>query len=265
MIHSSKKDAMVYIQSILDMGITVNYYRLKVFLQKHDIEVSILNIVEVRGMSELSLVSIDSFNSDDSINLTLNSYSLINYLPLLYHRKDFLKRYLFGVQSAGVITNERIFNIHNLFRPERTEYIDWLSSWFGIGYGDLIDERGKRRIVSNAIELYKKRGTKSYFIELIKALIDINISIDDSRYSPRNIDNINNKQRAFTVIIEQQISDNKDEELRKYNIIKNIFEQEKPVNSSFNLVYNYSIKEEDIVDQKVLIYDRGSYEYDSKN
>ncbi len=264
MIYNSKKEAMSYIQDILDRGIAVGYYRLKIFLQKHSIEVSALEIVEIRGVDELNLVSIDSFNDDNSINLTLNSYSLINYLPLLYHRKDFLKRYLFGIQSAGVVTNETIFNISYLFRAERTEYVDWLSSWFGISYGDLIDERGKRQIIANAIELYKKRGTKIYFIKLIKALIDVDISIDDHKYSAANMDNHSDKQKIFTVTIDQQISKDKEEESRKYSIIRNIFEKEKPVNSKMNIVYNYDMHEEDIVEQKVLIYDNTGYEYDSR-
>ncbi|MDQ7084738.1 MAG: hypothetical protein Q9M36_07310 [Sulfurovum sp.] len=264
MIHKSSKEAMLYIQSILDKGISVGYYRLKVFLQKHDISVARLNLVERRGEDELSLVSIEGFSTKNSINITLNSYSLINYLPLLYHRKDFLKRYLFGVQSAGIVTNESIFNIHNLFRAERTEYIDWLSSWFGIRYGDLTDEKGKRKIIANAVELYKQRGTKMYFITLIQSLIDIELSIDDNKHSLCNRNDSSSKEKIFTVTIEEKISMDKEEEARKYSIIKNIFDKEKPINTKMHLVYHYDIKDEDIVEQQVLIYDNMGYDYDSK-
>jgi len=183
---------------------------------------------------------------------------------MLYHRKDFLKRYLFGVQSSMLDINETIFNIDNLFRADKSDFIDWLSSWFGIRYGSLTDEKGKRRVVANAISLYKSRGTKSYFIKLIKALINIDISIDDNKYSQYNKNHATSKQKSFTVIINHKISDNPAVESQKYSIIKNIFEKEKPVNTVMNIEYNYNLVKEESIDEKVVIYANDTYDYDSK-
>ena len=259
MIFDKKKDALKYIQSILDLDINVVYYRLAVFFDKNSIEVNHINMVEVRGKEELSLVSLDTFNEDETIDITLNSYALMNYLPLLYHKKDFLKRYLFGTQSTLLPINKNIFNIDELFRPERTKYIDWLSSWFGIRYGSLTDEKGKRKIVANAIDLYKSRGTKLYFIKLIKSLIDVDLLIDDNKYSIYNKDRQKYNQNPFTVIISDKLSSNKEEEERKYSIIQNIFEKEKPVNTSMHIVYDYNI--DNTKKEKVIIYANDDYDY----
>jgi phage tail-like protein len=258
---NDKKKAVEYIQEILDEEFIVNYYRLRTFLKKHAIEVNYVKLVEIRGAEELSLVSIDRFNEDESIDLTLNSRSLMNFLPMLYHRKDFLKRYLFGVQSSMLSINETIFNISSLFRPEQSDFIEWLSSWFGIRYGNITDEQGRRRVVANAVDLYKSRGTKEYFIKLIKALIDVEVEIDDNKYSKYNLNRSTNKQNAFTVIINKKISDNPSEESRKYSIIQNIFELEKPVNTALNIEYNYNISVEEKVEEKVIIYANDSYDY----
>jgi hypothetical protein len=155
--------------------------------------------------------------------------------------------------------NKNIFNIDELFRPERTKYIDWLSSWFGIRYGSLTDEKGKRKIVANAIDLYKSRGTKLYFIKLIKSLIDVDIIIDDNKYSIYNKDRQKYNQNPFTVIIDKRLSLVKEEEERKYSIIQNIFEKEKPVNTSMNIVYDYNIDK--TKKEKVIIYANDSYDY----
>lgn len=264
MIFDTKKEALRYIQDILNLNIVINYYRLAVYFQKHNIEVGQVKMLEIRGRDELCLVSLDTFHKDESIDITLNTYALMNYLPLLYHEKDFLKRYLFGVQATRLITNQTIFTIHDVFRPERTQYIDWLSSWFGIRYGDLTDEKGKRRVISNAIKLYKTRGTKDYYITLIKSLIDIDVEIDDSRYNPLHKESVTLKQKMFTVYIRERISEDKEIENRKYSIIRNIFEQEKPVNTKVSIIYDYEMNEENMVKEKVLMFANDSYEYDEK-
>jgi len=262
MIFDDKKDAIRHIQAILDEDMPVPYYRLKIFFEKNAIKIGHISIEEQRGKAELSLLSIDNVREGDTIDITLNSYALMNYLPLLYHQKDFLKRYLFGVQSAILDINEQIFNIDKIFRAERTAYIDWLSSWFSITYGNLTNEEGKRKIVANAVELYKSRGTKKYFIKLIKSLINIDIVIDDNRYSLENRANSTARQRAFRVLIEKRLSDNKEEELRMYSIIHNIFEKEKPVNTIMDIIYNFEINKEETTKQNVIMYERDDYDYD---
>lgn len=265
MIFDNKRDAITYLEEILQEEFVINYYRLRTFLQKNNIVLNHVNVVEIRRAQELSLVSIDHFYEDESIDITIHSYALINYLPMLYHRKDFLKRYLFGIQSSMLNINEIIFNIDKLFRPHRSEFVEWLSSWFGIRYGNLTDEKGRRRVLANAVDLYKSRGTKGYFITLIKALIDVDITIDDNQYSQYNKNRATSKQKSFTVIINHKISDNPSEESRKYSIIQNIFEKEKPVNTLLNINYKYKLSKEETIDEKVVIYANDTYDYDTKN
>ncbi len=259
MTDNNPKDAIEYIEKILDMDIPIVYYRLERFWRKHSVEINAVNMVEIPKRGELTLVSIDRIYKDNKVDITLNSYSLINYLPLIYHKKDFLKRYLFGVQAFEIPINDKIYNIDELFIAHKSDHIDWLSSWFGIKYGDLTDELGKRRIVANAIDLYKRRGTKVYFIKLIKAIVGVDIIIEDNLVLPQHT--TLSKTKEFNVIIKDRISTDKDEEIRKYSIIKNIFEKEKPVNTKMNLIYDYEIESESIVEQKVISYDNYGYDY----
>ncbi len=252
MIFDSKKEAIDYIQKIVDSGVVISFFRLKTFFEKNNIKINQLKFIEIKGRWELSLVSIDKFYKDGSVDLTLHYESFINFLPLLYHNKDFLKRYLFGLQASMVPLNEIILDISEEFTAQNTHYIDWLSSWFGISYGDIIDEKAKRRVVANAVELYQTRGTKEYYKKLIKSLVDIDIEIDDNIYSPLNRDKSTKKQRAFSVIIDKKISSNKNIEGRIYSIIKSVLEKEKPVNTKLHIYYDYIIEErardiEDIV------------------
>ena len=262
MMFDNKREAIGYLQKILNEDMPVPYYRLKIFLEKNKIEVSNIKIDEVRGQAELSLVSIDKVGENDTIDITLNSYALMNYLPLLYHKKDFLKRYLFGIQASLLDINEKIFTMDKVFRPERTHYVDWISSWFSIRYGELTDEESRRKIVANAVDLYKSRGTKNYFIKLIKALTNQDITIDDNRYSAINRDKSSSKQRMFTVFINKRLSENRMEELRLYSIIQNVFEKEKPVNTIMNIVYDFDIDLVKTTKQNVITYERDDYDYD---
>ncbi len=260
MIYKSKTRAIEYIQSILNMDMVVSYYRLKTFFEKNQIVVKNVKVVDIRGMNELSLVSIDNFYEDESVDLTLNSESLMNFLPLLYHDKEFLRRYLFGIQSSMLNIEDMIYNMSNEFTAQNSHYIDWLSSWFGIEYGDIIGDKSKRQIVANAVELYKQRGTKIYFIKLIKALVDVDIEIDDDQYSQHNRGKSTKNQRAFSVIIGKKISEDCDEESRIYSIIKNIFNKEKPVNTKLYINYSFDIESDGESNKKILSFNDG-YDY----
>lgn len=267
MTFNSKKEVLDYIQKILDMDMVVNFFRLKTFFEKNRIEINSIKLVEIRGKEELSLVSIDKIDQYFNVDLTLNSKSFINFLPLIYHDKDFLKKYLFGLQTSMIPINTKITNINEEFTAQNSHYIDWLSSWFGITYGDIIDEKAKRRVVANAVELYQTRGTKEYYKKLIKSLVNIDIEIDDNIYSKLNRDKSTKKQRAFTVIIKDKISSNPKEESRIYSIIKNVFEKEKPVNTKLYIDYEYIVEEDktpikDIVTFKANIKNINEEDYD---
>ncbi len=241
MMFDDKREAIYYIQDILNQGFSIPYYRLKIFFEKEKIKVNSIKLIEEKGRDELTLISIDKINEDDSVDLTLHSDSAINFLPLIYHNKDFLKRFLFGLQSSAIDINEKIFNISEEFNPKNTHFIDWLSSWFGITYGKTISEKAKRKITANAVTLYKIRGTKTYFKKLIKYLVNIDIEIDDNRYSPRNRDKSTKKERAFTIIIKDKISEDLNEEAKIYGIIKSVIEKEKPINTKLFIEYKYRV------------------------
>ncbi len=266
MMFDNKNDAVNYLRDILEQDIEIGYMRLRTFLQKHSIGIESVEMTEIRGRKELSLVSIDRIHRDGSIDITLNTRSLMHDLPMLYHKKDFLKRYLFGIQSSMLESNLLIDTMEHLFQAQNTGFIDWLSTWFGIRYGNIADDQGKRRVLAHAVELYRSRGTKGYFIRLVKALVDVDITIDDNHYSQYNQKSSTNKQKSFTVIIDEKISNDSSEESRKFSIIKNIFETEKPVNTVFTIEYRHGTVEEEHVEQKVIAYanDPHTYDYDSK-
>lgn len=271
MIFNSKKETVDYINKLLDSFVDVDYYRLKFILDRNNISVENLIFQELSDKSELSLISIN-LNSNLSVNLSINSLSWTKYLPSIYQDNDFLKNFLFGIQVTSLNQEEVIDNISDLFKPETTEFIDWLSSWFGIKYHTIVSEEAKKVMLYNMIELYKCRGTKKYFKRLVKILTNMDIEIVEyTVYSDYQHLSSQAFKNSFKVIIQQKISEDPIEEKTKLNIITNIINQEKPINTKANIEYSfietvdYEAEKESIVDYHSEYQSDVTYDKESNN
>ena len=89
---------------------------------------------------------------------------LYDSLPAVYRGEDktgFLHRLLsvFGDELAGV--EDLVDDIHNRLSPERApeEFLPWLASWVALTLDETWPVDKRRRLIREALELYKWRGT----------------------------------------------------------------------------------------------------------
>ncbi|MEA3354638.1 MAG: phage tail protein [Campylobacterota bacterium] len=240
MTFENKEETVKYIQKLLDNSIDIDYYRLRFILDTNGIVIDDIIFTEQRGRADLSLVSIEDIG-ESSVSITVNSKSWNKFLPSIYQDNDLLKNFLFSIQVSSLTQREQIDNVEKLFNPESTAFVDWLSSWFGIKYHDIVDDDAKRVMLYNMMDLYKCRGTKKYFIKLIKILTNVDIDIEEYvLYSGYQYHKMNKQMKnSFKVIIKDKISDDKAKEKEKLRIIMNIIDNEKPVNTNGDIEYKY--------------------------
>lgn len=94
----SKKDTINYIDKLLENGIEIDYHRLKFILDRNSIEIKDIIFCDRADLSELSLISI-TLNFDESVDISIKSFSWNKYLPAIYQDNEFLKNFLYGIQT----------------------------------------------------------------------------------------------------------------------------------------------------------------------
>ena len=99
---------------------------------------------------------------------------LYDGLPAVYRAEDnacFLHRMLslFGDELAAL--EDKVDSIHNRLSPERSpeEHLPWLSSWVALVLDETWPVEKRRRLIREALELYRWRGT----IRGLKTFVDI--------------------------------------------------------------------------------------------
>jgi phage tail-like protein len=265
MIFNSKKETILYINKLLVQSIEVSFHKLKFILDSNDIKIESVLFVSEKDVPDLSLKSI-KFNDDESVILTINAYSWNMHLPEIYQDNELLKNFLFGIQTTALKQEDIIDNISELFRPETTQFIDWLSSWFGIKYHSIVNEEAKRLMLYNIIELYKCRGTKKYFIKLIKILTGVDIKIVEFDKYSNHHDKKNQKDiNSFKVLISDKISEDVEVEKKKLKIITNIIDKEKPINTEAIIEYSFLDNIPNDIENENIVNYHDDYDYEELN
>lgn len=120
---------------------------------------------------------INSSPQVDSFRAYCPKRTYLEYLPEQYQdkrRSRFLERYLSIFQSEYTDIEEEIQTVTQYFDPEGVpkEYLSWLSSWLAIDYDDEWPAGAKRDFLSDAPELFRKRGTKNGLARTIRLYLD---------------------------------------------------------------------------------------------
>ena len=133
-------------------------------------------------------------SDDTTVTLYVGKRSLIRYLPGIYHPKrpgesNFLHRYLWIFQHFLDELNEKLDNLHELFRPATvpSEFLPWLASWFGLKFGPKLTEKQKRLLIAKAVELFAMRGTAWEIKEMVRLQTGLEIEIEEKPWPYRGI------------------------------------------------------------------------------
>jgi len=266
MIFDSAGDMTRYLNMLLDAQVHVGLAQLNKIIANNHAEVVKTNLVEGRD-EKVCLREIKEI-SEGKIALTLESPSWIRSLPSIYHDNAFLQNFIFGLQTMALEHESIINRMEKQFNPSHTEFIDWLSTWVGIRFSQEVDEVAKRRVLNNLVHLYKIRGTKAYFIELIEYIIGTKVRIDDEG-SEENLHGSlkqrkgNTRAPFFKVYIEEKLAEDRDEEQKKLHIVKELINAEKPMHVHFTLEYPFAQEDQEMVQTKVMdMHYESAYDYD---
>jgi phage tail-like protein len=84
---------------------------------------------------------------------------------------DFLERFLDNMEGVLTPIEDRIASAYLLTDPRTTpdEALEWLGSWIGVSFDPAVPGDRRRRLLTSAPELYRKRGT----LEGLKLALDI--------------------------------------------------------------------------------------------
>jgi phage tail-like protein len=191
----------------------------------------------------------------DAVRLTVSRESYIKWLPAIYQRgdatgKNFVRDILWIIQHLFGSIDDTLDIIHTFFNsyetPER--FLPWLASWSAMVLEADWPLNKKRRLIKQAMELYRMRGTKKGITLFIKLFTDFEPMINENAWpfngfrigvtSAIGIDSVIlppvDKSRAFMVIMPHRFRD-----LSPQSIIRlhEIIEMEKPAQTSYMLKF----------------------------
>jgi phage tail-like protein len=184
----------------------------------------------------------------------MNTTSLLQYLPAIYHEDELLIRFLRAFETVllgdkdddEILANakelkglDRLEEIKGLegkiasllyyFDPHRApeRFLPWLANWTGFALRADLPPEKKRDFIASAISLYRMRGTKANMERLLEIFTSRKATVRDD---------LAGKPFHFRVSI--SFNDTADIE-RKRAIAHALIEREKPAHTSFDLKLSF--------------------------
>ncbi len=99
----------------------------------------------------------------DSVTLAVQAQGrYLQYLPALYARDDFMRRFVMLFESFWQPIESQIDHTHYYFDPRTApaEFLPWLASWLDLELDERWDETHVRQLIRWAIALHRSRGTR---------------------------------------------------------------------------------------------------------
>jgi phage tail-like protein len=112
--------------------------------------------------------------------------SYLDFLPVIFQDGDFLGRFLLIFQSIWEPLEQRQDHMDMYFDPRTcpVPFLAWLADWFGVSIGQVADEGRLRNLLSEAVELYRWRGTRYGMTRLIEVCTGITPLIVETPTNP---------------------------------------------------------------------------------
>jgi phage tail-like protein len=94
-----------------------------------------------------------------------------------------------GDREDGPSLEDEIAGLHDVFDPEETPeaFLQWLSTWVALAWRPDLNHSRQRRILANAVRLYRIRGTRAGIEESLRLYLDVLASVDDGDLPPFQI------------------------------------------------------------------------------
>jgi phage tail-like protein len=117
----------------------------------------------------------------------------LRYLPGLYQENEFLSRYLLIMETIWEPLEQREDHIGMYFDPRTTPapFLGWLGSWLDLALNAHWPESRRRRLLEEAMDLYRWRGTSYGLTRMIEVctgltpeVVDLSSDGDGSRLQP---------------------------------------------------------------------------------
>lgn len=239
---SDKLLHLEYIQKILTTNENISFYQVKKYLELNNIQIKDIFLDYNKKYNELSILKFE-FDETLELNITINKKSWVNYLPSIYRKNHTLIDFLKGFEIVSLSYTLQIDHIEDNFMIEKSQFVDWLASWFGIGFSANLQIDKKRELVYKLIELYKIRGTQKYLEMMLDFLFDIKYTIIP-RYIPKEYlddydSDLFNINQSFTVSINERLSEDETEAKLKLKSIKHFIYNEKPAFTTVFFEYSF--------------------------
>lgn len=154
--------------------------------------------------------------------LSSHSTRLLGYLPGIYHT-DLMSRFLALFESILIPIEWNIDNFDLYLDPQTSPvgFLPWLCDWFAVVFDDTWTERQRRQFLSEAAELYGRRGTHWAMARLLEIY---------TGHAPKIVDKAENLD-PFTFIIEIPV---REKELNR-TLVEHMIDGNKPAHTTYKL------------------------------
>ena len=109
-----------------------------------------------------------------------------NHLPGIYEEDDFLQRFLYIFEDIWEPHEQRQDHIEMYFDPRTcpVSFLPWLANWLGISLNPHWPEARRRRLLAQAMDMYRWRGTRYGLVRMIEVCTGITPSITENPLEP---------------------------------------------------------------------------------
>jgi phage tail-like protein len=156
--------------------------------------------------------------------LGLHSSFLLDYLPGIY-QTDFMSRFL-GIFEATLLPVEwTIDNFDQFLDPETSPggFLPWLASWYGLVFDSTWSEAKRRQLLSEAHEIFARRGTRRALSRVLEIYTGAEPEIDDDAKDLEPF--------TFSVVIPRRKRD------VRSDLIEALIDVHKPAHTTYSIKY----------------------------
>jgi len=110
----------------------------------------------------------------------------MSFLPDIYQENDFLRRFLLIFEDIWEPLEQRQDHIHMYFQPLTcpTAFLPWLANWLGFSLDPHWPEIRQRRLLAQAMDMYRWRGTYYGLIRMLEVCTGVTPVITENEREP---------------------------------------------------------------------------------